>query len=138
MIGGSGERVTLKLVAQYADLCNVFGDPAAVAHKFDVIRRHCESVGRPLDEITLGNHAGGILIAADEAGLAAEKERHPGFEGIVGTPDVVRSQLQEYADAGSEYMTYSIPRADDIEAIQLIGESVLPHLAGPQASHARG
>ena len=131
MIGGSGERVTLKLVAQYADLCNVFGDPATVAHKFDVIRRHCEHVGRPFDEITLGNHGGGILIAADETDLAAKKERHPGFGEIIGTPDVVRSRLQEYADAGSEYMTFSVPGADYIEAIQLIGENVLPQLSGP-------
>ena len=130
-IGGSGERVTLQLVAHYADLCNVFGDPATVAHKFDVIRRHCERVGRPLDEITLGNHVGGILVAADEADLAAKKELHPGFGGIIGTPDVVRSRLQEYADAGSEYMTFSVPGADDIEAIQLIGENVLPQLSGP-------
>jgi F420-dependent oxidoreductase-like protein len=40
MIGGSGEQITLKLVAQYADYCNVFGDPATVAHKFDVLRQH--------------------------------------------------------------------------------------------------
>lgn len=128
MIGGSGERVTLKLVAQYADYCNVFGDPATVAHKFDVLRQHCETVGRPFDEITLSNYSG-ILIAPDEASLAAKKEQHPDFEGIIGTPDIVLSQLQEYAAVGSAYITFGLADPEDIEAIQLLGETVLPHVA---------
>jgi alkanesulfonate monooxygenase SsuD/methylene tetrahydromethanopterin reductase-like flavin-dependent oxidoreductase (luciferase family) len=46
LIGGSGERKTLRLVATYADACNLFGDPDVVAHKIDVLRRHCDTVGR--------------------------------------------------------------------------------------------
>jgi F420-dependent oxidoreductase-like protein len=46
MIGGSGERKTLRLVAQYADACNIFGGPDEIAHKVDVLRRHCDAVGR--------------------------------------------------------------------------------------------
>ncbi len=120
--------VTLKLVAQYADYCNVFGDPATVAHKFDVLRQHCKTVGRSFDEITRSNNIG-ILIAPDEASLAAKKEQHPDYKGIIGTPDVVLSQLEEYAAAGSEYLTFYTLEADDIEAIQLIGETVLPYVA---------
>jgi F420-dependent oxidoreductase-like protein len=51
MIGGSGERKTLRLVAQYADACNIFGGPDEVAHKVDVLRRHCDAVGRDPDAI---------------------------------------------------------------------------------------
>jgi F420-dependent oxidoreductase-like protein len=51
LIGGSGERKTLRLVAQYADACNIFGDPPEVAHKIDVLRAHCEAVGRDPNEI---------------------------------------------------------------------------------------
>ena len=51
MIGGSGERKTLRLVAQYADACNIFGGPAEVAHKLDVLRRHCDDLGRDPNEI---------------------------------------------------------------------------------------
>jgi len=51
MIGGSGERKTLRLVAQYADACNIFGGPDDVAHKIDVLRRHCDDVGRDPNEI---------------------------------------------------------------------------------------
>jgi F420-dependent oxidoreductase-like protein len=52
LIGGSGEKKTLRLVAQYADSCNIFGaDPAEAARKLAVLRQHCEDVGRDYDEI---------------------------------------------------------------------------------------
>jgi F420-dependent oxidoreductase-like protein len=52
MIGGSGERKTLRLVAQYADACNLFAtDPEEVRHKLDVLRTHCDEVGRDYDQI---------------------------------------------------------------------------------------
>ncbi|WP_055525795.1 LLM class F420-dependent oxidoreductase [Streptomyces graminilatus] len=53
MIGGGGERKTLRLVARYADACNLFAStPEEVGHKLDVLRGHCDSVGRPYEEIT--------------------------------------------------------------------------------------
>src|SRR5947207_10452705 len=51
LIGGGGEKVTLKLVAQYADACHVFGDPATIAHKFAVLKQHCEAIGRDYESI---------------------------------------------------------------------------------------
>jgi F420-dependent oxidoreductase-like protein len=51
MIGGGGERKTLRLVAQYADACNVFGPPEQVAHKVEVLRRHCDTLGRDIRDI---------------------------------------------------------------------------------------
>jgi F420-dependent oxidoreductase-like protein len=51
LIGGAGEQVTLKIVAHYADACNVFGAPAAMEHKFAVLKAHCEAVGRPYESI---------------------------------------------------------------------------------------
>jgi len=53
MIGGSGERKTLKLVAQYADACNVFGDVATVRHKVEVLHKHCAAVERDPADITV-------------------------------------------------------------------------------------
>ncbi|HET7141012.1 MAG TPA: LLM class F420-dependent oxidoreductase [Candidatus Limnocylindria bacterium] len=55
MIGGGGERKTLRLVAQYADACNVFGGPERIAHKYAVLRQHCERLGRPYAEIERSN-----------------------------------------------------------------------------------
>ena len=51
LIGGGGERKTLRLVAQYADACNLFAGADEAAHKLDVLRAHCERVGRDYDEI---------------------------------------------------------------------------------------
>lgn len=51
MIGGTGEKKTLRLVARYADSCNLFGSPELVADKIEVLRRHCDSVGRDIGEI---------------------------------------------------------------------------------------
>src|SRR5258708_37260164 len=51
MIGGSGERKPLRIVAQYADACNIFGTSDGVAHKVDVLRRHCDAIGRDPNEI---------------------------------------------------------------------------------------
>jgi F420-dependent oxidoreductase-like protein len=55
LIGGSGERKTLRLVAQYADACNIFGDADVIAHKLDVLRRHCDVVGRDYADIEVTN-----------------------------------------------------------------------------------
>ncbi|MEO5940226.1 MAG: LLM class F420-dependent oxidoreductase, partial [Candidatus Limnocylindrales bacterium] len=55
MIGGGGEKKTLRLVAQYADATNVFGGPEAIAHKYEVLREHCAAVGRDYDEIERSN-----------------------------------------------------------------------------------
>ena len=52
MVGGSGEKRTLRLVAQYADMCNVNGRPDTVRHLLDVLARHCADVGRDPAEIT--------------------------------------------------------------------------------------
>lgn len=128
MIGGSGERVTLKLVARYADYCNVFGDPATVARRYEALRGHCAEVGRPFEEIILCNHVG-ILVARDDAELAAKQARHPDFDGIVGTPDVVAARLREYAAVGSRYVTFDLADAEDIPAVHLLADEVLPQLA---------
>jgi F420-dependent oxidoreductase-like protein len=66
MIGGSGERKTLRLVAQYADACNIFGDPAVVTHKIDVLRRHCDDIGRDPNEIEVTVIAGPAPDAAPD------------------------------------------------------------------------
>jgi F420-dependent oxidoreductase-like protein len=53
LIGGSGERKTLRLVARYADACNLFGEPDTIRHKIDVLRNHCAAVDRDPSEITI-------------------------------------------------------------------------------------
>jgi F420-dependent oxidoreductase-like protein len=124
MIGGSGEKVTLRLVAQYADFCNVGGDPDMVAHKFAVLRQHCERVGRSPDAITRSNDVS-ILIAANERELAAKKARYGEKFDLIGTPDAIIEGLRRYAQVGSQYITFHMPDAQEIEPILLLGETVV-------------
>ena len=63
LIGGSGERKTLRLVAMYADACNIFGDAATLPHKLEVLRRHCDDVGRDPDEIEVTT----LVMVPDDA-----------------------------------------------------------------------
>ncbi len=74
LIGGSGERKTLRLVAQYADACNLFAQsPQEVEHKLDVLRRHCDDVGRDYDDITRTIlYVGGALDGGDVAAFSRE------------------------------------------------------------------
>lgn len=73
LIGGGGERKTLRLVAQYADACNFFGGPEEIAHKLDVLRRHCDDVGRDPAEIEV-TASGGREPGATSADVLRQAE----------------------------------------------------------------
>ena len=74
VVGGSGERRTLRLVARYADGCNLFGEPEVVARKLAALARHCEQVGRDVAEIDV-SHLSTVLIGGDRGELATTIER---------------------------------------------------------------
>jgi F420-dependent oxidoreductase-like protein len=90
LIGGSGERKTLRLVARYGDACNLFAaSPADVVHKLDVLRRHCDEVGR--DESTIRKtilYVGGALAAGDVDGFLTEMAgyAHAGIQDVIVMP----------------------------------------------------
>ena len=113
MVGGGGERKTLRLVAQYADASNVFGGPEECHHKFDVLREHCAAVGRDYDEIERSN-----LTNVD---LAV-----PGGAASRGTsPAQLVDWLGELADAGVQHAIISDDHPTP-EKIELLGSVVLP------------
>lgn len=127
MIGGGGEKRTLKLVATYADMCNVFGDADAVRHKVSVIRKHCADVGRDPSEIVISRLATlvptetveqGELIRSqmiETAGEAAVRARH------VGTEDEIIDGIAAIISAGADYLIFNMP-ASTPEQVQ--------HMAG--------
>ena len=133
MVGGGGEQRTLKLVAQYADMCNIFGDAATVRHKVDVLERHCETVGRDPETI-VKTRLGTLLIRKTEA----EAERvfqqlldRPGINQeyvrsvvMVGGPDRVAEQAQQLLDAGLDGLIFNMPHMEDSEAIELAGRTL--------------
>jgi F420-dependent oxidoreductase-like protein len=95
MIGGSGQKKTLRLVAKYADACNVSGDAAEVSHLFDVLHRHCDDVGRAYEEIErtvmLISPPGGAAIDMARAHIDAGAQ-HVIFTGLpVHKPEIIES-----------------------------------------------
>jgi F420-dependent oxidoreductase-like protein len=109
LIGGSGERKTLRMVAQYADACNLFAvDPATVAHKLEVLRGHCDDAGTDYDAIDKT-----IIGQLDP----------------VADPDGFLSAMGEYAALGVDLVTL-VPSGDDPVAwTTTTCEDVLPRLA---------
>lgn len=134
LVGGSGERKTLRLVAQYADGCNVMtSDPERLRHLFGVLERHCEAVGRDPAEITK-TAMGQVAVAPTHEGAQAKiqalrerglsEERLAGI--IAGDADAVGERIQQLADAGLEGLTISMPGADDLEGVELAGRALAP------------
>jgi F420-dependent oxidoreductase-like protein len=131
LIGGSGERKTLRMVAQYGDGCNVFGDAAHVTHLLGVLQNHCDSLGRDSAEITK-TAMGRILIApttdAAEAKKATLRDRGVPQDSIdsliAGDPDTVGERVQTIKDAGLEGFTFSMPDSDNLEAVALAGQTL--------------
>ena len=117
LIGGSGERKTLRLVAQYADGCNLFGDVERVRHLLGVLDGHCETVGRDPAEITRTRMASVIIAPTHEdaqrkleAAAAAGVPRDRLESSMLGDPDTIAEQAQAYADIGIQGLTITLPR----------------------------
>jgi len=138
LIGGSGERKTLRLVAKYGDGCNLFGDAEQARHLLGVLERHCADVGRDPSEITKTS-MGSILIGPTHE--AAEAKKRALLElgvpesrlasSITGDPDTIAEQAQARADVGIEGMTVSLPDVHDLEALSLAGRALASVFAAP-------
>ena len=117
LIGGGGERKTLRMVAQYADACNLFPSPE-LPHKLDVLRDHCKALGRNYDEI--------------------EKTAMFGFDVGEGGEKVgqVIGGLRWLASMGIQTVIGSVPRIDRIKPLEIIGEQVIPAVANLEPSAA--
>lgn len=133
LVGGSGERRTLRLVAQYADACNLFGDVQTMKHKLDVLHRHCDDVGRDPAEITK-TRLGALVIAetqaeAEQRGRAMaqargmDDERYRGYV-VAGDPDRVCEQVGAYLDAGLDGLVFNMHDVHDTDLVRLAGESL--------------
>ena len=137
MIGGSGEKKTLRMVAQYADASNFFGDAERIRHLIGVLHGHCERLGRDPAEITT-TRLGTVIIAEshedaqrwfdllrERAGIPPE--RLATF--IVGDPDTVAEKCSELLDTGLDALIFNSPQVHELETVQLLGETLSPLLA---------
>jgi F420-dependent oxidoreductase-like protein len=110
MIGGMGEKKTLRLVAQYADACNLFlrAGLDTLVHKMDVLRRHCDDLGRDFEEIectTLGT----VHLAPDE----------------MTAKDVI-STCQDLAGLGISHAIFNMPNLHEISPLETFGREIIP------------
>jgi F420-dependent oxidoreductase-like protein len=134
MIGGSGEKKTLRMVAQYADASNIFGNPERVRHLTGVLEAHCERLGRDPTEITKTRLGTAIIAPTQEkAEERLERVRASGHfpaerlaTWIVGDPDTVAERCQELLDAGLDALIFNTPYVHDPESVRLLGETLGP------------
>ena len=134
MIGGSGEKKTLRMVAQYADASNFFGDAEQIRHLVGVLEGHCERLGRDMSEITK-TRLGTIVVAPthEEAERKAESNplvRHVPADRratwIVGDPDTVAETCSELLEAGLDGLIFNSPYTHDLETVELMGKTLGP------------
>src|SRR3954468_14310779 len=132
LIGGSGERKTLRFVAKYADGSNLFGDVERVKHLLGVLEGHCNDVGRDMGEITK-TRMGTLYIAhtheeaakkLDTVGAPLPGPERARARAFVGDPDEVAEQVRAYLDAGLDGITISMPDVHDTELVTLAGETL--------------
>jgi F420-dependent oxidoreductase-like protein len=118
MIGGGGEKRTLRLVAQYADLCNVTGNVGTLARKIEVLHRHCADVGRDPAEIRVTWMTPLILTTSSQntaevkeiLAASASPEEIAGF--TVGEPHEIPDLVAGHIDAGADEVIFSFAFAD--------------------------
>lgn len=113
MVGGMGEKKTLRMVAQYGDACNLFvrDDYDLVSHKLEVLQRHCQDLGRPYEEIettTLGT----VHLAAGQM-----------------TADDVIEHCRRLADIGIQHAIFNMPNVHEIVPLERFGEEIIPAVA---------
>jgi alkanesulfonate monooxygenase SsuD/methylene tetrahydromethanopterin reductase-like flavin-dependent oxidoreductase (luciferase family) len=150
IVAGGGERVTLRQVARYGDACNVgAGDATGGARSLDdvrrklaALRRHCEAIGRPCDEILRTHFTSWIFLAETEAEARRKLERfHPQgltevqkLTRVVGTPESVAPAFQALADAGIQHFVVQTQDAGDVETIRLLATGLAPRIRPAGAS----
>ena len=111
MIGGGGEKKTLRLTARYADAWNFYGSPEEVAHKIEVLRRHCDSAGRDLREIEIT-----CMLQVGEGASADEIVRNAESYAAIGVDTVMAGAVG--ADPAATLQSVYAPAIERIAALR--------------------
>ena len=120
LIGGRGERRTLRLVARYADASNIIADPPELRAKHAVLADHCRAVGRDFTEIERTTFQG-IGLGGPSA-----------FAPQVDSPDQIVDRLGRLAEAGAQHVIVGFRRTDDPGLIEQLATRILPQLRAIQ------
>ena len=132
LVGGSGERKTLKIVAKYADACNLFGSPETVKGKLNILKEHCKSVGRDYDSILKTKLC---VIVIDDDTQMAEKKIKQIFKGmpeeqirefaICGTPEDVLKQIELLEQVDIQYLIVDLEPSRELEALDVFANKII-------------
>ena len=132
LVGGSGERKTLKIVAKYADACNLFGSTESIKKKLDILKEHCKSVGRDFDSI-LKTKLGTIVL--DNNREAAKDRIEENFRGvpeeqikefvIYGTPEDILKQIEALQQVGIQYLIVNLEPSRELEALDTFANKII-------------
>lgn len=133
LIGGGGERRTLRIVAEHADIWNVMGPPTEVRHKAAVLDDHCRRIGRPLGEIRRTVTIRVLIRDRTEDAVNSWHELMVGNQAervelavCAGTPVQVAEYVRAYVDAGFDTIIVELPAPFDMETIERLPAEVLP------------
>jgi F420-dependent oxidoreductase-like protein len=134
MVGGGGERNTLKIVAKYADACNLFGSIETIRRKLNILNEHCKSVRRDYDSI-LKTKLGIVLIDNDHEALT--KKVNEMFRGmlkeqirefvIYGTEEDVLREIISLEEAGIQYFIVDLDPSRELEQLELFANKIMKH-----------
>jgi F420-dependent oxidoreductase-like protein len=129
MIGGSGERRTLRLVARYADATNLSEGPEVLRRKLRVLAAHCEEIGRPFDAIERT-----VLqsLSLGEPSAFEEGDDAP------STPAAIVDRLGRLAEAGAQHVIFNFRRTDDLAHVELLAATVMPQVRALRAADPVG
>ncbi|MDW0194681.1 MAG: TIGR03560 family F420-dependent LLM class oxidoreductase [Nitrososphaeraceae archaeon] len=132
LVGGSGERKTLKIVAKYADACNLFGSAETVKRKLNILKEHCKSVGRDYNSILKTKLS--IIVVEDEK-QTSEKKIEQIFKGmpeeqirefaIHGTPEEVLRQIESFEQVGIQYLIVDLDPTRELEALDVFANKII-------------
>src|SRR5438874_5390606 len=133
LIGGGGEKVTLKLVAQYGDACNIGHiDKAGLARKFSILKKHCEDIGRDYNSIKRTALYNCAIAETDEEAMAktgpytrnipAERIRE---RTLVGTPETIRRRLKEVEQAGAQEVIIFLQDSKDLKSVRMFAQECM-------------
>ena len=132
MVGGSGERQTLRIVAKYADACNLFGSAETVKRKLSILKEHCSSVGRDYDSILKTKL--GLVVIDDDKEMARKRlqqiskgipEEQINEFAIYGTPEDVLRQKESLEDAGIQYLIVDLDPSREVEALDIFANNII-------------
>src|SRR5256886_10930090 len=132
LIGGGGEKVTLRLVAQYANACNIGGDIPTIKHKLAVLKQHCEQLGRDYESIKRTTLIDDCVIAETEADVLAKltSQERDNLQALrqtwlIGTPEQIRERLAEYEEAGIQELIVRFVDAAQLEPVRLFARECI-------------